>query len=121
MTNAAGKKAVPGAEGANVPLDYQLWAWRILHPQMQDLVAFGAKYARSWIVKHRRAAHVPELVARDQLCGEGQVSKSLAEDQLSKCATALATDAFLAIYFHRHPLKRGIDPKAHLISAAVTM
>src|SRR5262249_42940088 len=28
----------------------------------------------------------------------------------------LALDAFLAIYYHQHPLKRGVDPKAHLIS-----
>jgi hypothetical protein len=36
--------------------------------------------------------------------------------ELDENARALALDAFIRIYFHRHVLKRGVDPKAHIIS-----
>jgi hypothetical protein len=68
---------------------------------MEELVTLGAKHARGWLLSHRRAARLPEL---------------LTGDQLATNSAQLAHDAFLAIYYHQQPLRHGDDPKAHIIS-----
>lgn len=112
MAKRAGKKIVPGDEAADVPPDYKAWAWPVLRPRTAELIEHGAKHAKRWLKHHRRAARIPELLASDK---PTQTSRD-ADDELNKCAIALATDAFLAIYFAHQPLKRGKDPKAHLCS-----
>mgnify|MGYP007011822057 CR=1 FL=1 len=114
MTRTTGAKAAPGQEAALVPPEYKEWAWPLLYPRMQELVEFGAKYARRWLLGHRGAARLPELLASDR---PGRSLRSRDdEDELTKCAKEMAEDAFIAIYNHHQPLKPGLSPKKHLVS-----
>jgi hypothetical protein len=93
---------VPESELARVPEEYRARVWPLLREQCETLRAFGARYARSWLVQHRYAARLPEL--------------DVSPGALNENARALALDAFIAIYYGRHLLPKGADPKAFMIS-----